>query len=84
MGQPNRGHRHCDHQAHAIHLAKWDRELTDRERDLLKVHPSITYNRLTVKEQHRLIEAAQRDYESGASWCLLQRFALNPDKSFVS
>ena len=28
-------------------LQKWDRELKDRERDLLKVHPSITYNRLT-------------------------------------
>ena len=25
-------------------IAKWDRELMDRERDLLKVHPSITYN----------------------------------------
>ena len=25
-------------------IAKWDRELMDRERDRLKVHPSITYN----------------------------------------
>ena len=55
-------------------LHKWDRELTNRERDLFKVHSSITYNRLTGKQQLKLIEAAQKDYESEAIWRIQKHF----------
>ena len=55
-------------------LHKWDRELTDRERDLLRVNSGITYNRLTGKQRLKLIEVAQKDYESEATRRIQKHF----------